>query len=168
MIALALCAYFAGGPGAPAARLKNGFTFAPLVEVAILFAGIFVTMVPALALLEQHDRALGLTQPWHYFLATGFLSSVLDNAPTYLAFLSAAQALGLPADVVGVPDAYLLAISAGAVLMGANSYIGNGPNFMVKAIAQSAGYPTASFLRHSLAALLVLSPVYAFVVAWLW
>ena len=167
MVALALGAYFAGGPGAPAARIANGFSLAPILEVAILFAGIFVTMVPALALLEQHGRGLGLSRPWHYFLATGALSSVLDNAPTYLAFLSAAQSLGLPADVVGVPDAFLLAISAGAVLMGANTYIGNGPNFMVKAIAESAGYPTASFLRHAVAAVFVLLPVYAFVIIWL-
>jgi Na+/H+ antiporter NhaD/arsenite permease-like protein len=69
--------------------------------------------------------------------------------------------------VVGVPDAFLLAISAGAVLMGANTYIGNGPNFMVKAIAESAGYPTASFLRHAVAAVFVLLPVYAFVIIWL-
>jgi Na+/H+ antiporter NhaD/arsenite permease-like protein len=166
MFALALVAYFAGGPGAREARKRNGFCFHPMLEVALLFAGIFVTMVPALALLEQHGRSLGLTQPWHYFLVTGALSSVLDNAPTYLTFLSAAQSLGLSPEVAGVPAAFLLAISAGAVLMGANTYIGNGPNFMVKAIADAAGYPTASFFRHALLAVIVLAPVYAFVAFW--
>jgi Na+/H+ antiporter NhaD/arsenite permease-like protein len=160
MIALALVAFLAGGPEAPAARIENGFSFAPIVEVAILFAGIFVTMVPALALLEQHGRALGLSRPWQYFLATGALSSVLDNAPTYLAFLSAAQSLRLPADVVGVPDDLLLAISAGAVLMGANTYIGNGPNFMVKAIAEHAGVPMPTFFGYMAWSVAVLLPLF--------
>lgn len=142
------------------ARAANGFSFAPILEVAILFFGIFVTMVPALELLEHHGAALGLSKPWHFFFATGILSSVLDNAPTYLTFLSAAQGLGLENQVVGVPHVFLEAISAGAVLMGANTYIGNGPNFMVKAIADASGYRTASFGRHALVAALVLSPVY--------
>jgi Na+/H+ antiporter NhaD/arsenite permease-like protein len=92
---------------------------------------------------------------------------VLDNAPTYLTFLSAAQGLGLRSDVVGVPTVHLLAVSAGAVLMGANTYIGNGPNFMVKAIAEAAGYRTASFLGYAGRALLILTPLYAAVVVYL-
>jgi Na+/H+ antiporter NhaD/arsenite permease-like protein len=153
--------------GPKQARTQNEFTFGPILEVAILFAGIFVTMIPALALLELHGKALGVSRPWHFFLASGSLSSVLDNAPTYLTFLSAAQGLGLPADIVGVPSAYLAAISVGSVLMGANTYIGNGPNFMVKAIADVSGYRTASFGRHALGAILMLSPIYVFAIIWL-
>jgi Na+/H+ antiporter NhaD/arsenite permease-like protein len=152
--------------GPKAARAANEFSYGPILEVAILFAGIFVTMIPALALLERHAAGLGLSRPWHFFLATGALSGVLDNAPTYLAFLSVAQGLGLPNQVVGVPHAFLAAISVGAVFMGANTYIGNGPNFMVKAIAESAGFRTASFARHALAACLILSPVYVLAALW--
>lgn len=141
-------------------RAKNGFTWGPIFEVAILFAGIFVTMVPALALLQAHGGELGLRLPWQYFLVTGALSSVLDNAPTYLTFLSAAQSLGLPAETGGVPDAYLAAISLGAVLMGANTYIGNGPNFMVKAIADEAKYETPSFFGYAARATGILLPAY--------
>jgi Na+/H+ antiporter NhaD/arsenite permease-like protein len=148
-------------------RRKNQFSFAPIVEVAVLFAGIFVTMVPALALLAAKGPSLGLTAPWHFFFVTGGLSSVLDNAPTYLTFLTAAQStaqsLGLSADVVGLPARYLAALSIGAVLMGANTYIGNGPNFMVKAIADGAKYKTYSFGRYALLAILVLSPIYVVV-----
>jgi len=146
------------------ARRQNAFTYGPIAEVAILFAGIFVTMVPALALLAQQGPTLGLSRPWHFFLVTGSLSSVLDNAPTYLTFLTTAQsttqALGLPSSIVGVPASFLAAISAGAVLMGANTYIGNGPNFMVKAIADEAGYRTPSFLGYAWRVVLLLSPVY--------
>ena len=150
--------------GRQTARSKNTFTFAPIAEVAILFAGIFITMAPALALLEGKGPALGLSAPWHFFLVSGALSSVLDNAPTYLTFLTAAQstasALALPVSVVSVPASFLAAISAGSVLMGANTYIGNGPNFMVKSMAESAGCPMPSFGRYALMALVVLSPIY--------
>jgi Na+/H+ antiporter NhaD/arsenite permease-like protein len=164
MLALATISAFAG-PRAP--RVANGFSWAPIVEVAVLFLGIFVTMVPALAILEARGGELGLTQPWQFFLTTGGLSSVLDNAPTYLTFLSTAQGLGLQADVVGVPTVFLVAISAGAVLMGANTYIGNGPNFMVKAIAEEAGVKMPSFFRYALAAVLVLAPLYVVITVWL-
>ncbi len=163
MVALALVSLAFGGSKA---RRANGFSFGPIVEVAILFAGIFLTMIPALRLLELHGVSIGLTQPWHYFLASGSLSSVLDNAPTYLTFLSAAQGLGLHG-TVGVPNAFLAAISAGSVMMGANTYVGNGPNFMVKAIADNSGYRTASFGSHALAAVLVLMPVYVATALWL-
>jgi Na+/H+ antiporter NhaD/arsenite permease-like protein len=164
MLALATISAFAG-PRAP--RVANGFSWAPIVEVAVLFLGIFVTMVPALAILEARGGELGLTQPWQFFLTTGGLSSVLDNAPTYLTFLSTAQGLGLQADVVNVPTVFLVAISAGAVLMGANTYIGNGPNFMVKAIAEEAGVKMPSFFRYALAAVLVLAPLYVVITVWL-
>ncbi len=167
MFGLAAVSIFAA-PKKP--REDNRFTFEPILEVAILFAGIFVTMVPALQLLELRGGELGLTRPWHFFLTTGALSSVLDNAPTYLTLLSTAQALPLPHQVVGISDIFLTAISAGAVLMGANTYIGNGPNFMVKAIADSAGYATPSFFRYAAAAVAVLAPLYlavAFYVSYL-
>ncbi len=153
--------------GGKSARKANGFTFGPIIEVAVLFAGIFATMIPALQLLERHGADLGLVHPWQYFLASGTLSSVLDNAPTYLTFFSAAQGLGLPAEVVGVPNTYLAAISAGSVLMGANTYIGNGPNFMVKAIADESGYRTPSFGRYAVSAVLILLPVYVVTALWL-
>jgi Na+/H+ antiporter NhaD/arsenite permease-like protein len=149
------------------ARAANAFTWAPIVEVAILFAGIFVTMVPALALLEARGDELGLTTPWQFFVVTGGLSSVLDNAPTYLTFLSTAQALGLPAEVVGIPNVFLVAISLGAVFMGANTYIGNGPNFMVKAIAEESGYKMPLFFGYGIQAVLVLAPLYLAIVLWL-
>lgn len=162
MIGLALLSL---GRGSRSARSKNEFSFGPIVEVALLFAGIFVTMVPALELLRVHGADLHLVSPWQYFLATGVLSSVLDNAPTYLVFLSAAQGLGLNPQVVGIPALHLAAISSGAVLMGANTYIGNGPNFMVKAIADSSGYRTYDFVRYAGLAVLTLLPVYLVVVA---
>jgi Na+/H+ antiporter NhaD/arsenite permease-like protein len=160
MIGAALGSRFLGGAVDREARHKNGFNLGPIREVAILFAGIFVTMTPALALLERHGRALGVDAPWQFFLGTGVLSSVLDNAPTYLTFLATAQAQGLAPEVVGVPHLHLMAISAGAVLMGANTYIGNGPNFMVKAIADAMGYRTPSFAAYALFALSALAPVY--------
>lgn len=141
-------------------REKNSFTYGPILEVAVLFLGIFVTMIPALELLAIHGSELGLREPWHFFLTTGALSSVLDNAPTYLTFLSAAQGLGLADEVVGVPASILSAISLGAVLMGANTYIGNGPNFMVKAIAEESKYEMPSFFGYAARAVLILAPVY--------
>jgi len=151
--------------GPQSGRRKNEFNFSAITEVAILFAGIFITMAPALLLLEQKGPALGLHAPWHFFFVSGALSSVLDNAPTYLTFLTAAQStaasLGLAPAVVAVPASFLAAISAGSVLMGANTYIGNGPNFMVKSMAESAGYRMPSFGRYALMAIGVLAPVYA-------
>lgn len=148
-------------------REENGFTFHPIVEVAVLFAGIFVTMTPALALLEARGGELGIREPWQFFWLTGGLSSFLDNAPTYLTYLSLAQGvtrdLGLPAQVVGVPALYLKAISAGAVFMGANTYIGNGPNFMVKAISEAAGYRMPSFFGYMAYSGLILLPLFALI-----
>jgi Na+/H+ antiporter NhaD/arsenite permease-like protein len=123
----------------------NGFSWAPILEVVVLFAGIFGTMIPAIELLRAQGPALGVSTPREFFLVTGGLSGLLDNAPTYLALLSVGQGLGLPADVVGVPAGVLVGISLGAVLMGANSYVGNGPNFMVKAIAERNGVKMPSF-----------------------
>ncbi len=144
-------------------REENEFTYHPIVEVAILFAGIFATMMPALLILKARGGELGVAAPWHFFWATGTLSSFLDNAPTYLTFLSLAQGLPGPADVAGVSAPVLRAISAGAVFMGANSYIGNAPNFMVKAIAESAGVRMPSFFGYMAYSAAVLLPVFALV-----
>ncbi len=128
-------------------RQDNSFNFNAIIEVAVLFVGIFITMIPALVLLEQRGTELGVTEPWQYFWATGLLSSFLDNTPTYLTFLSLAKgafgvdALGLidPEFAAGLGVTIVRAISLGAVFMGAMTYIGNGPNFMVKAIAEEKG-----------------------------
>ena len=146
--------------GSRSARGRNKFTWHPIIEVAVLFAGIFITMVPALELLKYHAPQFGITKPWQFFWLTGGLSGVLDNAPTYLTFLSLAQGLSLPAEVVGVPAKILAAISVGAVFMGANTYIGNGPNFMVKAIADHAGFKTPSFFGYMLYSVGILFPLY--------
>jgi Na+/H+ antiporter NhaD/arsenite permease-like protein len=146
-----------------AIRRANQFTAAPMVEVAVLFLGIFLTMIPALELLHVRGGELGVRAPWQFFWATGALSSFLDNAPTYLTFLALAQGLGLSAEVVGVPHLILAAISVGAVAMGANTYIGNAPNFMVKAIAESAGVRMPSFLGYMAYSGAVLLPLFAIV-----
>ncbi|MEI6236370.1 MAG: sodium:proton antiporter [Planctomycetota bacterium] len=133
----------------------NDFHFGPIHEVGLLFIGIFATMMPALAYLEQNAASLGISTPGSFYFVTGSLSSVLDNAPAYLNFLSAAQGLkGIPMNPAGVlkfsetyPQ-YLRAISLGAVFFGACTYIGNGPNFMVKAIAESAGVETPGFFEY--------------------
>lgn len=144
-------------------REENEFTYHPIEEVAILFAGIFAAMIPALLILKARGAELGVTQPWHFFWATGSLSSFLDNAPTYLTFLSLAQGLSGPGDVVGVATPILQAISSGAVFMGANSYIGNAPNFMVKSIVESSGVRMPSFLGYMAYSMVVLLPIFALV-----
>jgi len=141
-------------------RIDNRFTYNPIVEVAILFAGIFVTMIPALLILNAHGAAIGITRPWQFFWTTGALSSFLDNTPTYLAFFSMAQGLGLNGAVMGIPPLFLQAISAGAVFMGANSYIGNGPNFMVKVIAEEHKLKMPSFFGYMIYSFAILIPLY--------
>jgi Na+/H+ antiporter NhaD/arsenite permease-like protein len=141
----------------------NRFTFHAIAEVAALFAGIFLTMLPALEILHARGATLGLTTPRQFFWATGLLSSFLDNAPTYLTFLAVAQSLRLPAEVVGVTHEILAAISAGAVFMGANTYIGNGPNFMVRAIAEERGVRMPSFGGYMLYSGAVLIPCFVLV-----
>jgi Na+/H+ antiporter NhaD/arsenite permease-like protein len=144
----------------PAIRRANGVTAAPMVEVAVLFFGIFLTMIPALELLHARGAELGVREPWQFFWATGVLSSFLDNAPTYLTFLALAQGLRLPDEVAGVTHAVLAAISVGAVAMGANSYIGNAPNFMVKSIAEEARVPMPSFLGYMAYSGAILVPLF--------
>jgi Na+/H+ antiporter NhaD/arsenite permease-like protein len=175
----------------------NHFNFIPIKEVAILFAAIFATMVPALDWLELNAGSIGITKPSHFYWCTGMLSTVLDNAPTYLNFLSAAFGLhglnvdnplhmqamlgGLPASQlsqihllnalhlqsVGADSwRYIQAISAGAVMFGAGTYIGNGPNFMVKSIAEQSHVRVPHFMEYvSYYSLPILGPV--FIIIWL-
>ena len=141
----------------------------------MLFAGIFVTMAPALLLLNARAAGLGIEAPWQFFWATGALSSFLDNAPTYLAFAAAACGVqGIPlegrylADFLATGRAAaetLAAISSGAVFMGANTYIGNGPNFMVKAIAERQGVDMPGFFGYMAYSAVVLLPLFAVVTA---
>jgi Na+/H+ antiporter NhaD/arsenite permease-like protein len=144
-------------------RRANGFTAAPILEVAALFFGIFLTMIPALEILRMRGHELGVREPWQFFWASGTLSSFLDNAPTYLTFLAIGQGLGLARDVVGVPEAILAAISVGSVFMGANTYIGNAPNFMVKAIAEEAGVKMPSFFGYMVYSGAILIPLFVLV-----
>ena len=141
----------------------NGFTASPMVEVAVLFFGIFLTMIPALELLHLRGGELGVRHPWQFFWASGVLSSFLDNAPTYLTFLALGQGLGLAGEVVGVPNLILAAISVGSVAMGANTYIGNAPNFMVKSIAEEAGIKMPSFFGYMLYSGAILLPLFVVV-----
>lgn len=145
-------------------RESNNFTWGPIKEVAILFIGIFITMVPALLILKAKGAELGLTQPWQMFWVTGAMSSFLDNTPTYLVFLTTAGTLGATTGVsttVGMVHTHLLmAISAGAVFMGANTYIGNAPNFMVKAIAEENDIKMPSFFGYMWWSVRFLIPVF--------
>ncbi len=167
LAALAATAFFV-----TPARLRrdNAFTFGPIIEVAVLFAGIFVTMAPALLLLNTHAASLGVREPWQFYWASGSLSSFLDNAPTYLTFAAAAAGLhGIPvegrylAELLAQGDTgarLVAAISCGSVMMGANSYIGNGPNFMVKAIAEEAGVRMPSFFGYMAYSVGILIPLF--------
>jgi len=158
-------------------REGNGFTWGPIQEVAILFAGIFVTIIPMLAMLRAGTEGAlafiigAVREPWHYFWASGSLSSFLDNAPTYLTFLNTALGRFYPAQpeleaihaLIAQNEIYLKAISCGAVFMGANTYIGNAPNFMVKSIAEESGIKMPSFFGYMLYSLLILIPSFMLV-----
>jgi len=150
--------------GREAPRRQNRFNYHAIVEVAVLFFGIFVCMQPPLEILHVEGPSLPLRSPVHFFWATGSLSSVLDNAPTYVVFFETARTLrdvvggGL---VAGVPEALLAGVSLGAVFMGAMTYIGNGPNFMVKAIAEKSGVRMPSFFGYMAYSFAVLLPLFA-------
>jgi Na+/H+ antiporter NhaD/arsenite permease-like protein len=146
----------------------NRFSWAPLHEVAVVFVGVFVTMLPALAYLAERGATLGITRPWQFFWASGALSSVLDNAPTYLTFASLASGVAaagnlgqLAAHPLG--QHLLAAVSCGSVCMGAMTYIGNGPNFMVKAIAEQHHVRMPSFFGYTLWSLTILIPTFILV-----
>ena len=149
----------------------NKYSWAPINEVAVLFFGIFVTMTPALAFLNENATSLGLNHSWQFYYATGALSSFLDNTPTAVAFhsvatgLAAEQVATFGGDIVaGIPEVLLQAICLGAVFFGAMTYIGNGPNFMVKAIAEENGVKMPSFFGYMFRfSLIVLLPVYILV-----
>ena len=145
-------------------RTQNHFTWGAIKEVAVLFIGIFITMQPALALLKTMGPNLGITEPYQMFWATGLLSSFLDNTPTYLVFLTTAGTLGFTSGIlttVGTISVKILtAISCGAVFMGANTYIGNAPNFMVKSISDENGIRMPSFFGYMGWSLCILVPVF--------
>ncbi len=141
-------------------RRANAFTAHPIIEVGVLFFGIFLTMIPALDILRARGGALGIRHPWQFFWASGGLSSFLDNTPTYLVFLNLARGLSLPNEVAGVSHAVLRAISLGSVFMGANTYIGNAPNFMVKSVAEERGVKMPSFFGYMGYSAGVLLPVF--------
>ena len=145
-------------------RTKNHFTWGAIKEVAVLFIGIFITMQPAMMLLKSVGPNLGISEPYQMFWATGTLFSFLDNTPTYLVFLTTAGTLGLTGGITTalgqIPVNLLEAISCGAVFMGANTYIGNAPNFMVKAISDENGVNMPSFFGYILWSLAFLVPVF--------
>jgi len=154
--------------GAFSIRQQNHFNYHAIVEVAALFFGIFICMQPALEILNAQGSQLGIDTPQKFFWGTGGLSSVLDNAPTYVVFFETANAMTKEAgpgvlrltDGNFIREDLLIAISLGAVLMGAMTYIGNGPNFMVKAIAESSGIRMPSFFGYIVYSALVLLPVF--------
>jgi Na+/H+ antiporter NhaD/arsenite permease-like protein len=157
-------------------RQANDYTWFPIVEVAKLFAGIFITIIPAIAILKagSNGALAGIIQSvsndsgpinYMYFWLTGILSSFLDNAPTYLVFFNTALGDSMTvSDLMGQGGQTLLAISAGAVFMGANTYIGNAPNFMVKSISESAGIDMPSFFGYLVKySLPILIPIFVLV-----
>ena len=158
-------------------RVENAFTWAPMQEVAMLFAAIFITMIPMLAMLRAGSEGPfaplldlvstpdGKPVDAAYFWLTGMLSSFLDNAPTYLVFFNLAG--GDAQQLMGPLASTLLAISAGAVFMGANTYIGNAPNFMVRSICEERGVKMPSFIGYMLWSGAILLPLFA-AFTWLW
>jgi Na+/H+ antiporter NhaD/arsenite permease-like protein len=154
---------------------RNRFSWGPIIEVAVVFVGVFLTMVPALSFLAERGASLGIVRPAQFFWASGALSSVLDNAPTYLTFaslatgvvdagaglLSAGNLGGLAAHPTG--QQLLVAVSCGSVMMGAVTYIGNGPNFMVKAIAEQHRVRMPGFFGYVLWSFAILIPIFGLV-----
>jgi len=156
-----------------ATRAANEFNWEPILEVAKLFAGIFITIVPALEILKAGEQGAlaiiirNVSSDASYFWATGILSSFLDNAPTYLTFFNTALGSFYPGmtEAQAVPllmqhGGTLMAISCGAVFMGANTYIGNAPNFMVKSIAEQSGVKMPSFFGYMAWSVVFLIPLF--------
>jgi len=149
-------------------RVKHGFSAGPILEVAAIFVGIFLAMQVPLAVLSSTGASLGLDQAWKLFWCTGLLSSLLDNAPTYLVFMEVARGVTLQSDHAAhvmladgsyIRDDLLTGVSLGAVFMGAMTYIGNGPNLMVRAIAKHEGVKMPGFGGYVLWAMALLLPV---------
>jgi Na+/H+ antiporter NhaD/arsenite permease-like protein len=154
-------------------RQTNQFNYTAIGEVACLFIGIFITMQVPVEILNACGPQLGLSSPNHFFWASGGLSSFLDNAPTYVVFFQTAGTLvgSTPGDLMhgvqtatgSIPIPLLTAVSLGSVFMGANTYIGNGPNFMVKSIAEQAGVKMPSFFGYMLYSVGILIPLFVLV-----
>lgn len=170
LLALVLIAWFTSSSEI---RKANSFDFTAITEVAVLFIGIFITMQVPIEILKAEGPRLGLTQPWQFFWATGGLSSFLDNAPTYVVYFETANSMtnaagsGIIQLVDGnfMRESLLVAISLGAVFMGANTYIGNGPNFMVKSIAEQSGVKMPSFFGYMLYSIGILIPLFLVITA---
>ncbi|WP_199269595.1 sodium:proton antiporter [Formosa sp. L2A11] len=161
LILLTAIAYFTTPQ---ATRDRNRFSWGPIIEVAVVFVGIFITMTPTLIFLRQHAPNMGLTEAWQFFYATGLLSAFLDNTPTAVAFHSVASSIPLAENipiVANVAEGILKAIATSAVFFGALTYIGNGPNFMVKSIAEDHGIKMPSFFGYMIKfSLVILLPIY--------
>jgi Na+/H+ antiporter NhaD/arsenite permease-like protein len=151
-------------------REQNAFTFYAMIEVAVLFIGIFITMIPAICLLKAHGAETGVKHAWQFFWMSGGLSSFLDNAPTYATYFALGQGVTkgllasggnlsvIAAHTGPIAENILMAISAGAVFMGANTYIGNAPNFMVKSICEEAKVKMPSFFGYMVYSISILIP----------
>jgi Na+/H+ antiporter NhaD/arsenite permease-like protein len=170
MLAIGAASYF--GTSREVHQL-NDFSFGPILEVALIFSGLFACLVPIESGLSESASKLPLHHGWQLFWASGALSSILDNAPTYAAFAALARGLSLGGGehlVAGMTPALLTAISAGSVVMGATTYIGNGPNLIMKAIAERSGYALPSFTRFAIFAFSAMLPAHlivTFVLGWL-
>jgi Na+/H+ antiporter NhaD/arsenite permease-like protein len=148
-------------------RIRNRFDYIAITEVAALFSGIFITMQVPIEILSKKGSSLNIDTAFEFFWATGILSSFLDNAPTYVVFFEAATTLPSPvgaaivslSETRSILETFLIPISLGAVFMGANTYIGNGPNFMVKSIAEQAGIRMPSFFGYMGYSLIILGPI---------
>jgi Na+/H+ antiporter NhaD/arsenite permease-like protein len=142
-----------------AVHRQNGFSFGPILDVAVIFAGLFICLGPIKGTLAASAPWFPFRRAWQLFWAAGLMSSVLDNAPTYSAFAALARGLSRGTDLVaGISIHKLAAVSIGSVVMGATTYIGNGPNLMIKAIADREHFPTPGFFRYALFALAILCP----------
>ncbi len=159
MVGIGLASYF--GTSREVHDL-NGFSLAPLVEVALVFSGLFACLIPIEAGLGARAASLPLQHGWQLFWVSGGLSAVLDNAPTYAAFTALARGLsaGHGHLVAGVTPLMLASVSAGSVVMGATTYIGNGPNLIIKSIAEKAGYSLPSFIRFAFFAFFAMLPAH--------
>ncbi|HET7542036.1 MAG TPA: sodium:proton antiporter [Polyangiaceae bacterium] len=167
LLGIALLSYFTTPQAVHAA---NRFGFGPIIEVAIVFAGLFLCLGPIEVMLAHAAPEFPLRRAWQLFWGAGALSSVLDNAPTYSAFAALARGLARHSHelVAGIEPLALAAISAGSVVMGATTYIGNGPNLMVKAVAERESFRTPSFARYCVFAFVCLLPAHLILTAALW
>lgn len=164
LLILAACSLLFSGKSV---RVSNQYSWAPLTEVVILFFGVFATMTPALLYLQVHATEFGISSPTGFYYVTGLLSSFLDNTPTAVAFHTLAMEFSneqLGALIAGINEPYLVAISIAAVFFGSMTYIGNGPNFMVKSIAEQSGVKMPGFFGYIVRfSLPVLLPIYVLI-----